>query len=59
MTRVHKNEESQWGLKNLIFKSLACLSECQPTEIELQSEDLGEAFPGNGEFKKYLSEKPY
>jgi hypothetical protein len=56
---VHENPESQWELKNLIFKSLACLSVWQPTEVELQSEDLVEAFPDNGKFKKYLSEKPY
>ncbi len=53
--RAHESEERE----KLIFKSLARLLECQPTEIELQGKDLVEAFPGYGESQKYLSKKPY
>ena len=51
-------EESLWGLCDYLHPSFERLSFGQPTEIELQSEDLVEAFQDNGGFNMYLSKKP-
>jgi hypothetical protein len=45
-------------LCDYLHPSFERLSFGQPTEIELQSEDLVEAFQDNGGFNMYLSEKP-
>jgi hypothetical protein len=56
---LHWIMRSRYGVYvNIFTRHLERLSFGQPTEIELQSKDLVEAFQGNGEFNMYLSEKP-